>query len=109
MPKILIFIDHDIIIRNFYKLKIFKELENKFQIKYVFPKHKRVTINPENLNLKNFEILNCDLERVYHRKIFSYVKRLHTSRKFPKGEKDYVFEFLKAIFGRYLIYIQLCI
>ena len=36
MPKILIFIDHDIIIRNFYKLKIFKELENKFQIKYVF-------------------------------------------------------------------------
>ena len=107
MPKILIFIDHDIIIRNFYKLKIFKELENKFQIKYVFPKHKRVTINPENLKLKNFEILNCNLERVYHRKIFSYIKRLHTSRKFPKGEKEYVFEFLKAIFGRYLIYIQL--
>ena len=107
MHKILIFIDHDIIIRNFYKLKIFKKLENKFDIKYVFPNHKRVTIDPNNLDLKNFKILDCDLERIYNRKIFGYIKRLHSSRKFPRGEKEFVFDFLRAIFGRYLIYFQL--
>ena len=31
-------------------------LENKFDIKYVFPNHKRVTIDPNNLDLKNFLI-----------------------------------------------------
>ena len=107
MRKVLIFIDHDIIIRNFYKLKIFLKLQKNYKIKFIFPKHKRVSIKPTDLDIKEFEIIELDEKRVYNRKIFGYVNRLFRSRKFNAKDKKWHFEFFRNIFGRYLIYYQL--
>ena len=47
--KISVFIDHDIIFRNFIFTPAFKDLESKFDVEYVFPEknNKRFTLNPE--------------------------------------------------------------
>ena len=93
MRKVLIFIDHDIIIRNFYKLKIFLKLQKNYKIKFIFPKHKRVSIKPTDLDIKEFEIIELDEKRVYNRKIFGYVNRLFRFRKFNAKDKKWHFEF----------------
>lgn len=107
MKKILIFIDHDIIIRNFYKLEIFTELQNFFKVKFIGPNHKRVTIKFEELNINNYEMITLESKRIYDQKIYGYINRLYKSRNYPKGDKKWHFEFFKNIFGRFLIYYQL--
>ena len=52
--KISVFIDHDIIFRNFIFTPAFKDLESKFDVEYVFQKNnKRFTLNPERYLNKN--------------------------------------------------------
>lgn len=66
MKKIVIFIDHDIIIRHFIDNGVLQGLEEAFELVFVFPEnHKRVKRNIDELNLKSVRFIPIDNDRAH--------------------------------------------
>ena len=84
--KILIFLDHDVMIRHFVDSGVFNSLVNRHKVVFVFPEgHKRVTRNLSNLKLNtSFVSLSINQKRL---KIW---KRLYqvSSLRFKLGRQS---------------------
>ena len=77
--RIGIFIDHDIMIRNFIKTNVFDNLESKYNLIYFFPSNfkKRVSTNLDTLGIKN-KVLNTQIAKSYGWKPkFSFEKAIY--------------------------------
>ena len=77
--KVLIFVDHDIMIRHFLMNGVLVELEKFFQVSYVFPgKSKRVKMNPESLSLSDIRIIDISNERSFLWRRLYHAKTMRT-------------------------------
>jgi hypothetical protein len=100
--KILIFIEHDVIIRHFIHSNVFSDISKKHEVTYIFPEpgYKRVTIDVSKLNLscpyKHLEVhqrrlsiwkrlFQVDLLRPRRDKLFKSLRKLHKEMIGPKA------------------------
>jgi len=64
--KIIIFLDHDIIIRHFILTNVFRQIESMYNVLYVFPEsNKRVKVDVDLLKLKNIKKIKTSDTRTY--------------------------------------------
>lgn len=123
--KILIFIDHDILVRHFLHSKVFRALEIEHDLIYVFPQkgHKRltstegnfgveggqvrrVTINQKRLSL--WQKLNVtEMIRLRFGKQYQAIRKHHTASMGWKGAMLYSFLGLPVIFRLFQLYIYI--
>ena len=103
-----IFIDHDIIIRNFICTKIFDKLNTEFNLIYFFPSNfkKRVNTNLDNLNLKNKVLIDIDLKRNHKLQRFYHVSILKDLRKRKNKDREVTLIMYKHILRKGRFYID---
>lgn len=88
MKKIQIFIEHDIVIRHFLHNHSFQEIENNYDVQYVFADYsKRINMDIDSLGLKSYLKIPADGVRVGSLRQLAKIHSLRVARK----NKKYVF------------------
>ena len=84
--KIFIFIEHDIIVRNFIESKAFLRLEKDFNVHYIVPNilDNKFSINLENYKIKNIFKINISKKRLFIWKKLFYFYEFNFFKFFNK-------------------------
>ena len=103
-----IFIDHDIIIRNFINTKIFEKLNSSFNLIFFFPENykKRVTTNIYKLDLKKIVTIDIDHKRSHRLQRFYHVSILKSLRKRTDKDKKVTLIMYKHILRKGRFYLD---
>jgi hypothetical protein len=106
--KIVIFIDHDIILRHFVQSRVLAALETDHDVVWVFPdRHRRVKTDPAMLRLGRYrtvavsELRLNGYRRLYHATV---LRRLRHSR-----DKRPIFAFWREVLGRRGFWTSWCL
>jgi hypothetical protein len=99
MKRVIVFIDHDIIIRHFILNGTLTALESDYDVLYVFPEgHRRVKSNLEGLKLKRYRTVKVSdqrahlYRRLYHASVLKHLRRTE--------DKRIVFRFWRDALGK---------
>ena len=98
MAKVVVFLDHEIMIRHFVKSGVFQPLERQHEVVYVFPEqHRRVTTNPADLDLPRFRLMPVSNERAFRWRRFYHATALRRAR--GSENQQFLFEFFRESLG----------
>ena len=79
--RIQIFVEHDIIIRHFLHSGVFRLLETRHEVQYVFPeKTKRIRTDIASLGLSNYKRIDIDEHRAAKLRHLAKIQTLHRTR-----------------------------
>ena len=103
-----IFIDHDIIIRNFINTKIFEQLDSNYNLIYFLPANykKRVSTNINKLDLKKVVTVDINHKRNHRLQRFYHVSILKALRKRTDKDKKVTLIMYKHILRKGRFYLD---
>ena len=103
-----IFIDHDIIIRNFIKTKVFNSLSQEYNLIFFFPNKykKRVNTNISELKLNKSVFIDIDPKRNHTLQRFYHVSILKDLRKRKDKDKQVTLIMYKHILRKGRFYLD---
>lgn len=107
--KISVFVDHDMMIRNFINTGALAELDEVYDVEYVFPSHKRVTVDIDKLPLKRSRMHPIDDRRC---NLLSRLQHVAVVRKFRRRGDEVgrtLLEFYRSAWGAKWYYICSCL
>jgi hypothetical protein len=107
MAKVLVFVDHDIMVRHFLQSGVLAPLEADHEVVYVFPEaHRRVTVDLASLPMGRYRTVPVSNERVHaYRRLYhaSVLKRMRRS-----SDKAVVYGFWYKTLGRRAFWASWC-
>jgi len=92
--KLAVFIEHDIMIRHFVLNGVLDGIEEEHEVHWVFPKHKRITVNLDELGLKRIHRIPIE-DRGNRRKKYKTLYQIGWLRRLRKFPPEYQEQFLR--------------